>query len=53
MNIADYSPNTPNETTADGAPKSAYSFAYGKDMYDVLRENKDRKADFDAYMRST
>ncbi|KAF3391012.1 Demethylsterigmatocystin 6-O-methyltransferase [Talaromyces pinophilus] len=51
-NIAEYFSKYPNETTAEGSPKSAYSYTYGKDMYDYLRENKDRKADFDAYMEA-
>ncbi|EEA23505.1 hypothetical protein PMAA_100920 [Talaromyces marneffei ATCC 18224] len=51
-NIAGYFSKYPNETTAEGAPISAYKYTYGKDMYDVLRGNKDRKADFDAYMEA-
>jgi O-methyltransferase domain len=32
------------------ADKSAYEFTFGKPMYDILRENKDHKEDFDSYM---
>ncbi|KAK4235619.1 S-adenosyl-L-methionine-dependent methyltransferase [Achaetomium macrosporum] len=35
---------------ADTYPPSAYVYTFGKPMYDVLRENPDRRADFDAYM---
>ncbi|KUL89690.1 hypothetical protein ZTR_00470 [Talaromyces verruculosus] len=51
-NIAEYFSKYPNQTTAEGASKSAYSHTYSKDMYDYLRENKDCKADFDAYMEA-
>ncbi|KAE8552342.1 hypothetical protein EYB25_006236 [Talaromyces marneffei] len=37
-NIAGYFSKYPNETTAEGAPISAYKYTYGKDMYDVLRQ---------------
>lgn len=31
---------------------SAYAYTYGKPMYDTLRENPARRADFDAYMEA-
>ncbi|KAL2020281.1 hypothetical protein VTK56DRAFT_8605 [Thermocarpiscus australiensis] len=33
-------------------PPSAYAYTFGQPMYDVLRENPDRRADFDAYMEA-
>ncbi|EED13290.1 conserved hypothetical protein [Talaromyces stipitatus ATCC 10500] len=51
-NLAEYFTDYAKRSMSESNLQSAYSYTYGKDMYDVLRENKERKADLDAYMKA-
>lgn len=50
--IEEYFSKCANGTLSGSGLESAFSYTYGKPMYDVLRENRDRKEDFDSYMEA-